>query len=138
MPEPLSTLIRLAEVEVDRQKRYLSEVMERSDALERCRRDLDRETLEEQRTAAAHPLAADYGTWAVAANERRRTLDGEIDAAQQDVAKAVESVGEAWRRQRSLELAREARDRRGAAAAQRAIQAALDEQALDRHRRRNG
>lgn len=138
MTERIVTLIRLAEADVDERRRELAELLGRAEELEGKARALAREIERERQAARDDPQVAGaaYGAWAETAEERRRQLDKALVALERDITAALESVAVAYRRQRSLELAKAARDERAAIAAARAEQAQLDEIAIERFRRR--
>jgi flagellar export protein FliJ len=136
--EALSTLIKLAEADVDARKRVLGELQGRAMQLADRRHALALAMAREQLVAAAATVMTDYAAWAAVAGERRRALDAEIAETERQVEAARAAVFEAWRRKRSLELVRDARAERQAAALARAAQDELDELTLDRFQRRSG
>ena len=138
MAEALSTLIKLAEADVDARKRALGELQGRATQLADRRHALALAVVREQLAAAAATVMTDYAAWAVVAGERRRALDAEIAETERQVEAARAAVFEAWRRQRSLELVRDARAEREASARARAAQDELNELTLDRFQRRSG
>jgi flagellar FliJ protein len=126
---PLKTLIRLADHEVDEKRRTLSALVEREENLRLQDATLDRNLLHEQSTASADPTGA--GATYPAYHQRHMQKKAEIYratiAVRKEIEKAREDLAESFRKQKSYQLAQDARVRREQEEEDRKEQEFLDE-----------
>lgn len=137
MPRDLATVIRLRQWEVDEQRRLLAEWM----AAEQRALDLSAALAQglkaEQRIAAAHPLTADltYGSFAAAYLAKQEECAAALAEARANIQIVQDRLGEIFRELKTFEIAQAARDERERKEVERKDQIALDEVALNLHRR---
>ncbi|MFC7333244.1 flagellar FliJ family protein [Rhodocista pekingensis] len=132
----LSTLIRLHKLEVDERRRALAERQAVEERLCGERARLEEELAREQKVAAGSlQAAATYGDFARHVIHRRERLDDAIARARAEVARAEESVAEAFQELKRYELAQEERQRQRQEALRRADTQRLDEIASIRFQR---
>jgi flagellar export protein FliJ len=128
MGRELHTLIRLARLAVDDQKRLLAGLLRRADAIAVDQAALRCQIADEQAVARAAPETAGpaYAAFARRALSRQAQLDRALEAVEAEIVGARERLAEAYREARTLETAQQQREQRRAAAANHRDQATLD------------
>jgi flagellar export protein FliJ len=129
MTRHLTSLIRIQRWRVDAERRAVADRQAMVEDLQLRLCALDHQLAHERRIAGvdAETAGAAYPAFAQAALHHRRELAAGLGEAQQALEQARAILTEAYRQQRALELADEARRRRHRAEAQRREQADLDE-----------
>lgn len=132
MSRELATLIRLRRWGLDQERRRLTERLGALQARESALDGLEAGIMAEQEAAKAQEdeTGFAYAAFARAAVVRRADLVEAIAAAEADVARQRDVVGDRWRDVRTLELAEEARRRRDAEEAARRERIEIDEIAV--------
>lgn len=135
----LDSLIRLHRWQVDEQRRRVAELEQLAEKLREDLRRLEAEQLIEQEVAQRSPeVSYTYGSYAGAMVERRRNLTRSLTDAEQQTAKAREALAETYQEAKRYEIAAARRKLSQRLQANRAEQQAMDELAIDIHRRGNG
>ncbi len=138
MAETLDTLIRLSRWTVDEKRRALAALLAQEEELLERRRRLEEEMVAERQAARDDPEGAGtaFAAYAQRHRERLTALDRAIVAVRARLREAHEQLAEAFRRRKTYEIAQDMRRQREREEAERRDRAALDEIALNQHRRR--
>lgn len=109
----LGPLIRLHKLQMDEQRRQLTELRTLLERLQEERSRVDTELAEEQRVAAGSIVVSmTFSAYARQMRLRRENLDRSILQAGQRVEDAEEALADAFRELKRYELAQEERDQR--------------------------
>lgn len=139
MTGALKTLIRVRDWRVDQKSRVVTGRLRHLHDLENDARALERQVTAEQAIAKSSPDEAGmaYAGYARRVLGRRAQLDKAIAEAEAAVSAARDDLAQAFRDLKTVEIAQAHRQRRDAAEAERRDTIALDEIALQGHRRRS-
>ncbi len=134
----LHSLIRLAGWTVDEIQRTLAELVEREEQLVTARYELDEELKREQAAASANIMEGGltFSGYIRLYQARRDDLDHKIVEVGKEIAAARDKLAEAYRDQKTYELAQATRDAAWEQEMARREQISLDEIAQNLHRRR--
>jgi flagellar export protein FliJ len=137
MAKDLHGIIRFRRHQVDEARRSLGLLLAMASDMERQAADLEKEILNEQRTAAEKPEEAGftYGPYALRAIHRRSLIARARAELEQRIAVAQDGVRQEFRDLKVFEIAQDNRDEAEQAETLRAEQAILDELGLQRHRK---
>jgi flagellar protein FliJ len=139
MAKGLATLVRVNEWTVDEKRRALGVLLRHLDDLETTQQNLERDVVDEQRSAAQTPEEAGflYGIYAEGVILRREELDKSIAAKEAEINTAREALNEAYRELKKYEVIRNSRQQREQDELARKDQIELDELGLETFRRRS-
>ena len=134
----LHSLIRLARWTVDEVQRTLGVLVEREEKLVTARYELDEELKREQAAAAENIMEGGltFSGYIRRYQARRDDLDHKIAEVAREILEARDALAEAYRDQKTYELAQETRDIAWNQELARREQISLDEIAQTLHRRR--
>jgi flagellar export protein FliJ len=133
----LHSLIRLHRAALDERRRALVALESRRAEIEAARRRMESQLRAEQRVAAGdYEAARAYGGFAQAVIRRRGELAAMLAELDREIALAVAALGEAYQEVKRYEVALENREKQRRAEAARRQQAAIDEVAIEMHRRK--
>lgn len=132
MNKGLATLIRINEWTVDERRRELGSRLKEFDNLQAALDRLEREVIDEQRTAAAHPEMAGflYGAYADSVIHRREQFQLGLESKEQEITVARERLSDAYRELKKYEVFHEDQQRIEAEEQARKDQAELDQLGL--------
>lgn len=138
MADTLDSLIRLSRWQVDQKRRALADLLAQEEEQLARRRRLEEELQAERQAAAADPTGAGRAFAAYAEHHRQRLAEADqtLERLRAAIRAAHDELAEAFRQRKTFELAQEARQRRAREEAERREREALDEMALNQHRRR--
>ena len=131
MSKALGPLIRLRRWRLDEEKRQLAAAQQAVQRLEDALSDLQAEIEAEQAHARDDPVTAGaaYAAYARQTQTRRSSLEDELAAAEETLARQRDEVRTRWRELRTVEMVEEERKRRQRAVEERREQLVLDENA---------
>lgn len=132
----LNGMIRLAKWQLDEKQRQLADLDAMRESLREKAATLAAEVNAEQAAASTGDAAFAYANFARAALDRRETLERSIAEVETALAQVREQVSEAFRELKKYEVAEARRFEREQLETNRKNQAALDEIALNMHRRK--
>ncbi len=114
MAKGVATLIRVNEFNVDERRRELGARLKELDDLEAALERLEKEVVDEQRTATAQPEMAGfiYGAYASSVIHRREQFQFAITSKQQEVSVAREALSDAYHELKKYEVFHENQQRK--------------------------
>ena len=132
MNKGLATLIRINEWTVDERRRELGSRLKEFDNLQAALDRLEREVIDAQRTAAAHPEMAGFlsGAYADSVIHRREQFQLCLESKEQEITVARERLSDAYRELKKYEVFHEDQQRIEAEEQARKDQAELDQLGL--------
>jgi len=132
MAKGVATLIRINELNVDERRRELGARLRELDDLEAALELLEKEVVDEQRTANAQPEIAGfiYGAYANTVIHRREQFQLAITSKEQEVSVAREALSDAYQELKKYEVFYENQRRKEAEEQASKDQAELDEVGL--------
>ena len=132
MDKGVATLIRVNEWTVDERRRELGARLKELDDLQAALDRLEREVIDEQRTAAAQPEMAGflYGAYADSVIHRREQFQFARKSKEQEISVARERLSDAYRELKKYEVFHEVQQRLEAEDQARKDQAELDQLGL--------
>ena len=132
MAKGVATLIRINELNVDERRRELGARLRELDDLEAALERLEKEVVDEQRTAKAQPEMAGfiYGAYANSVIHRREQFQLAITSKEQEVSVAHEALSDAYQELKKYEVFHENQRRKEAEEQASKDQAELDEVGL--------
>ena len=135
MAKGVTTLIRISELTVDESRRELGKRLKELDDLEAATDRLEKEVINEQRTAAAQPETVGflYGVYADTVIHRREQFQLAIESKEQEVSVAREALSDAYYELKKYEVFYENQQRAEAEEKARKDQIELDELGLFVH-----
>lgn len=132
----VSTLIRLAKLEVDNRRRLLADLLEQDAAFDRAIDRLDGEVAAERQKARESPeYGGGFAAYARHAANRRKALIDRKAALAADIDAARDRLAEAFEEQKKYEITAERQDEEEAAEENKREQQDLDELGLQTHAR---
>lgn len=133
----VSTLIRLAKLEVDNRRRMLADLLEQDAAFDRAIDRLDGEVNNERRKARETPeYGAGFAAYAKHAANRRKAMVDRKAALAVDIESARDRLAEAFEEQKKYEITAERQDAEEMAEENKREQLDLDELGLQSHVRK--
>lgn len=132
----VSTLIRLAKLEVDNRRRLLADLLEQDAAFDRAIDRLDAEIANERQKARETPeYGAGFVAYAKHAGNRRKALVDRKAALAVDIDTARDRLAQAFEEQKKYEITAERQEEEELAEESRREQLTLDELGLQTHSR---
>lgn len=133
----LDSILRLHEWKLDEKRRKVADLERLAQRLHDQIAGLEKEKQAEQKVAAGDPMAArSYGNYAAGLIQRREKLVKSLSGVEQEMARALDEVAEAFREFKKFDLIRERNKERELALDKRRQQGELDEAGLGVFRRR--
>jgi len=133
----VSTLIRLAKLEVDNRRRLLADLLEQDAAFDRAIDRLDGEVAAERQKARDNPeYGAGYAAYSKHAANRRKALVDRKAALAVDIDAARGRLAEAFEEQKKYEITADRQEEAETAEENKREQLDLDELGLQSHARR--
>ncbi len=139
MARDLKGVIRYRKWELDEKRRALGELLRKEQGLIDALDKFEQEMIAESKAASAHAAEGGitFGTYAFAAKARREQVELWLAQAREQVEIAREDLAQGFKEFKTFEIAQENRDKVEQQERDAKTQKALDEMALNIHRRKN-
>ncbi len=136
-----NTLVRLHKWQVDEKRKRLAELYGLRDELERKALTMEETIIREQKfvnsaTGSNGDAGFSYGAFAQAAIMQRANIQRSIQSLDEQIAMALEAVGEAFKSLKRQEIAAANQEARKTKTRNRLEQTASDDQAIESHQRK--
>ena len=138
MSRDLKGVIRFRKWELDEKRRALGDLLRKEQGLIEALQKFDEEMQAEQRAASAHAIEGGltFGNYAVAAKARRLQVESWLEDTRRDIEAARDILAQSFKEFKTFEIAQDQREEREKQERDLKTQKALDEIALNIHRRR--